>query len=79
MFNINKNSKNSLIEVTMLAQKQRIFLLCLLLGLTGCAEFKEAGRTIGHTTRDVTTAIGHASRDAAKSVKEEYDKGEWAE
>ena len=24
---------------------------------------KEAGRTIGHTTRDVTREIGHASRD----------------
>lgn len=79
MFNINENSKNSLIEVTMLAPKHGIFLLCLLFGITGCAELKDAGRTIGHTTRDVTTAIGHASRDAAKSVKEEYDKGEWAE
>lgn len=63
----------------MLAPKQRVFLLCLLFTITGCAELKDAGRTIGHTTRDVTKAIGHASRDAAKSVKEEYDKGEWAE
>lgn len=56
-------------------------LMALLAGLTlaGCAEFKEAGRTvghttrnvtreIGHTTRDVTREIGHASRDAAKEV-----------
>ncbi|MDD9155136.1 hypothetical protein PVK64_02875 [Aliivibrio sp. S4TY2] len=57
-------------------------LLCLFLSslfiTNGCADLKDAGRTIGHTTRDVTTAIGHASRDAAKSVKAELDKGEWA-
>lgn len=29
---------------------------------------KEAGRTIGHTTRDVTREIGHASRDATREV-----------
>jgi hypothetical protein len=34
----------------------------------GCAELKDAGRTIGHTTRDVTRDIGHASRDVAKDV-----------
>lgn len=57
-------------------------LLCLFLSslliTSGCAELKDAGKTIGHTTRDVTTAIGHASRDAAKSVKAELDKEEWA-
>ncbi|KAB2826061.1 hypothetical protein [Aliivibrio finisterrensis] len=56
-------------------------LLCLFLSslfiTNGCAELKDAGKTIGHTTQDVTTAIGHASRDAAKSVKAELDKGEW--
>lgn len=36
--------------------------------LSACAEFKEAGRTLGHTTRDVTTEIGHGTRDAAKSI-----------
>ncbi len=36
--------------------------------LSACAEFKEAGRTIGHTTRDVTREIGHGTRDAAKSI-----------
>ena len=36
--------------------------------LVACAEFKETGRTIGHTTKDITTSIGHASRDAAKSL-----------
>lgn len=50
--------------------------------LGGCAELKDAGRTvgdttkdvtreIGHATRDATKAIGHASRDAVNSVKEE--------
>ena len=28
----------------------------------GCAQIKEAGRTIGHTTRDVTREIGHGAR-----------------
>jgi predicted small secreted protein len=37
-------------------------------GLSSCAEFKEAGRTIGHTTRDVTREIGHGTRDAAKEI-----------
>lgn len=36
--------------------------------LSACAEIKEAGRTIGHTTRDVTREIGHGTRDAAKSI-----------
>jgi hypothetical protein len=31
--------------------------------LSACAEFKEAGRSIGHTTRNVTRDIGHGSRD----------------
>ena len=33
-----------------------------------CAEFKQAGRDIGHGTRDVTRAIGHGTRDAAKAI-----------
>ncbi|MFT6986717.1 MAG: hypothetical protein ACJAT7_002559 [Psychromonas sp.] len=56
--------------------------LALTLTLFSCAEIKSAGRTvghttkevtteIGHTTKDVTTKIGHASRDAVKSVGEE--------
>jgi hypothetical protein len=37
-------------------------------GLLSCAEIKEAGRTIGHTTRNVTREIGHGTRDAAKEI-----------
>ncbi|WP_428771961.1 hypothetical protein [Vibrio sp.] len=48
-----------------------LLLSALLIGLSGCAEVKEAGTAIGHATRDTTKAIGHASRDAVKSVKEE--------
>ncbi len=33
-----------------------------------CAEFKQAGRDIGHGTRDATRAIGHGTRDAAKAI-----------
>ncbi|QYJ74259.1 MULTISPECIES: hypothetical protein [Shewanella] len=53
--------------------------------LGGCAELKDAGRTVGHTTkevtrdighatRDATKAVGHASRDAVNSVKEELSE-----
>ncbi len=38
------------------------------IGLSACAEFKETGRIIGHTTRDVTREIGHGSRDAVKTI-----------
>ena len=33
-----------------------------------CAEFKQAGRDIGHGTRDVTREIGHGTRDAVKAI-----------
>lgn len=33
-----------------------------------CAEVKQAGRDIGHGTRDATKAIGHATRDATKEI-----------
>ena len=36
-----------------------------------CAEVKQAGRDIGHGTRDATKAIGHATRDAVKAVGKE--------
>lgn len=62
-----------------------IIILAALISISGCAELKDTGRTIGdttrdvtteigHTTRDVTRAIGHASRDAVISVKEDLSK-----
>ena len=36
--------------------------------LSACAEVKQAGRTVGHTTRDVAKEIGHGTRDAAKEI-----------
>jgi hypothetical protein len=36
--------------------------------LSSCAEFKDAGRTIGHTTRNVTREIGHGTRDVARDI-----------
>jgi len=50
--------------------------LVVLLGclLSACAQIKEAGRTVGHTTRDVTREIGHGTRDAAKAVGEGVKK-----
>ena len=51
------------------------FLLVLLTcPLSACAQIKEAGRTIGHTARDVTREIGHGTRDAAKAVGEGVKK-----
>jgi hypothetical protein len=41
-------------------------LICSL--LWGCAQIKEAGRTIGHTTRDVATKIGHGARDVTREI-----------
>ena len=35
---------------------------------SGCAQIKEAGRTIGHTTRDVTKEIGHGARDVTREI-----------
>ena len=45
-------------------------LLLLVAGglVSGCAHIKEAGRTIGHTTRDITREIGHGTRDVVKEI-----------
>jgi hypothetical protein len=60
----------------MLNSRVKIVFFLVFLGylLSGCAQIKEAGRTIGHTTRDVTRAIGHGTRDAAKAVGEGVKK-----
>ncbi|AGM45397.1 hypothetical protein OPFLODJI_00843 [Aeromonas hydrophila] len=44
--------------------------LGLVLGslLGGCADIKEAGRTVGHTTRNVTREIGHTTRDVTREI-----------
>lgn len=54
----------------MVNARKRMVSLLVLLGclLSACAQIKEAGRTIGHTTRDVTREIGHGTRDAAKAI-----------
>lgn len=36
--------------------------------VSSCAEIKDAGRTIGHTTRNVTREIGHGTRDVARDI-----------
>lgn len=45
-----------------------VVLLGISLLLTGCAEFKSAGKTIGHATKDAATDIGHGTRRVAKEV-----------
>jgi hypothetical protein len=42
--------------------------LAAVMALAGCVELKQAGRTIGHTSRDVAREVGHGTRDAAKAV-----------
>jgi hypothetical protein len=44
------------------------FLICAGCFVSGCALFKETGRTIGHTTRDVTREIGHGARDVTREI-----------
>jgi ABC-type sugar transport system substrate-binding protein len=60
----------------MVNSRAKIAFLLVLLGclLSACAQVKEAGRTIGHTTRDAARAIGHGTRDAAKAVGEGVKK-----
>ncbi len=43
-----------------------VVLACLL--SSACVEFKQAGKIVGHTTRDVAREIGHGTRDVAKQV-----------
>ncbi|MFI3184590.1 MAG: hypothetical protein QX198_01250 [Methylococcaceae bacterium] len=42
-----------------------LLILCV---LSACAEFKEAGLSIGNTTKNVTTDIGHGSRDTVQAI-----------
>ena len=60
----------------MVSTRLRIIFFLVLLGylLSACTQLKEAGRTIGHTTRDVARDIGHGTRDATKSVGEGVKK-----
>ncbi len=53
----------------MVNSRVKIVLVLVFAGfLSACAHVKEAGRTIGHTTRDAAIIIGHGTRDAAKSI-----------
>lgn len=36
---------------------------------------KEAGRSIGHATRDITREIGHTTRDTTKEIGHAFKKG----
>lgn len=55
-----------------------VYILLVIFVLTGllsaCAEFKEAGRSIGNAGKEVGVAIGHGSRDAAKAIAVETGK-----
>jgi len=54
--------------VTLVAKLSTVFVLSSAWLLLSCAEVKEAGRTIGHTTRNVTREIGHGTRDIAREI-----------
>lgn len=49
---------------------RKIVLLAILASMlpSGCAQMKEAGRTIGHTARDVSRTIGHGARDVVHDI-----------
>lgn len=49
-------------------QKMTFALLVTVLLMSGCAEFKSAGKTIGHATKDAATDIGHGTRRVAKEA-----------
>ena len=49
----------------MTINKALLLATALVLGmgsLGGCAEFKDAGRSIGHGTRDAAQSVGHGSK-----------------
>ncbi len=45
-----------------------VIVILLLAGTTACSEMKATGKTIGHTTRDVTREIGHTTRDVTRDI-----------
>jgi hypothetical protein len=60
-------SSESLDKMFNLAVKT-VLTLALCSALPACGLFKEAGRTIGRTTRDVTKEIGHGARDITREI-----------
>jgi predicted small secreted protein len=46
-----------------------LLLSCATLG--ACAEFKSAGKTIGHATKDAATDIGHGTKRVVNEITEE--------
>ena len=58
-----------------IAAKILVLLSSVLYLLSACAEVKEAGRSIGHTTRNVTRDIGHGSRDTVSCPRQRDKTG----
>ena len=55
----------------MITSCAKLFALLVLFStglLSSCAEYKDAGRTIGNMTRNVTREIGHGTRDAVRDI-----------
>lgn len=57
-----------LIEVIAMHRLSPLVALLVPLALAGCADIKEAGRTVGHTTKNVTRDIGHTTRDVTREI-----------
>lgn len=68
--NIHFFKRDKLRKMIILFTKLFVFLVTIFSAglLSSCAELKEAGRTMGHTTRNVTREIGHGTRDAAREI-----------
>lgn len=46
----------------------------LVLVVAGCAEFKEAGRSIGHGTRDAAVSIGEGTKRVVNETAEKIEE-----
>jgi hypothetical protein len=65
----NAHSRDLPIGDTMFNPPVKIaFLILVGCLVSSCAPIKETGRTIGHTTRDVTREIGHGARDVTREI-----------
>lgn len=53
----------------MLQRSLSFFIIATLcLGIFGCAEFKAAGKSIGHGTRDAAKEIGHGTKRVINDI-----------
>lgn len=52
----------------------RLFSCVVIVFLMGCAEFKDAGRSIGHGTRDAVESIGEGTKRVVNETAEKIEE-----